>query len=66
MIQEQVPGGGYQLYTGGDIVAAQGNGVYLTNLDKEFTLTAPGTYRVLKPVTPTDVGVFSEDGAVDP
>ncbi len=65
-IQEKVPGDTYQAYTGGDLVERKRREVFLTNTQKEFLLTAPGTYRVVKPVTTSDVGVFSEDGVTEP
>lgn len=62
-LQEQVAGGEWQNYYGQDYLRDNRQPVFLTNTHRSYTITAPGTYRLVRSEESANVGAISEDGA---
>lgn len=61
-LQEQAPTGSWQNYYGENVRFDERQPVYLTNTRRSFTITAPGSYRLVRSVESANVGAISEDG----
>lgn len=60
-IYQKDSNGNYTFYTAPLGVKQTRNRVYLSNTQRQWTFNQPGTYRLVRPITTSSVGINADD-----